>query len=138
MKESITHGGRSKKFEWEYDCNRERLFIKNEDGRVHIYDLLEIMDIIDWIDEKFGPDWFPLANNVKKLGDGTEKSGLGLAILLKRPKDVTHAQGSSYLGVVFEEANIFLWNGKKKGIHWRFVKHNYEISEIRRLLGECT
>ena len=47
-----THGGKSKEFEWEYNCNRDRLFIENEDGRIHMFDLPEIMEIIDWLVER--------------------------------------------------------------------------------------
>jgi|LGVF01.1.fsa_nt_gb hypothetical protein len=132
-----THGGKSKEFEWEYNCNRDRLFIENEDGRIHMFDLPEIMEIIDWLVERFGTNWFPLANNVQKLGDGTEKPGLGMAILSQRPKDITHAQGSSYLGMVLENVNIFQWNGAMKGIQWRMIKQDWDAAEIRQLLGNC-
>ena len=49
---------------------------------------------------------FPLANNVQHLRDGTEKMGLGRAILDLKGSTISHAQGSSYLGVVLEECGI--------------------------------
>ncbi len=114
---SKTHGGHYKKFEWQ--LIGDRICIKNEDDREHIYRLSETYEIIQWLNNNFGKDWFPLANNVELMGRGEEKDGLGMAILNLSPGDITHAQGSSYLGVVLEEIGVFNWNGAKKGIQWR-------------------
>jgi hypothetical protein len=131
---SLTHGGKkAKRFKWEY--RDHQIIIKNENGRMHSYSVGEIYDIITWLAGKFGDGWFPLANNVQKLGDGTEIDGLGLAILHQRPKDITHAQGSSYLGVVLEEVKIFEWNGKAKGIEWRTIHLPDSIGWLSRTLA---
>jgi len=73
----------------------------------------EVFDIMNWLTEKFGLGWFPLANNVEKLWQGTDVDGLGVAILRQRPGDISHAQGASYLGVVLEHAGILEWNSKQ-------------------------
>jgi len=104
-----THGGKSRTFQWRFA--NDLLTIENEFGRTHEYQLVEIYNILQWLQCEFHNEWFPLANNVEKLGNGTEKKGLGIAIYRQKPGDVTHAQGSSYLGMVLESAQLFEWNG---------------------------
>jgi len=130
---SYTHGGKHIHFEW--GLENDLLTIVNENGRIHKYHLDEIIKIIQWLKEEFGDNWFPLANNVAKLGDGTEKNGLGVAILEQAPGDITHAQGASYLGVVLEQVGIFKWNGASRGIEWRFERKVNEREELRKLLS---
>jgi len=129
---STTHGERHKTFEWKLIGDNIR--IKNEEGREHIYSLSETYTIIQWLGGNFGNDWFPLANNVESMGSGEEKDGLGMAILNSSPDDITHAQGSSYLGVVFEEIGIFEWNGAKKGIQWRMAKKPESINRLKQII----
>ena len=129
---STTHGGRHKIFEWKLIGNSIR--IKNEDGREHIYSLSETYQIIQWLRGNFGNDWFPLANNVESMGTGKEKDGLGMAILNSSPGDITHAQGSSYLGVVLEEIGIFEWNGVKRGIQWRISKVPESVNKLKQII----
>jgi len=116
-----THG---KKICFDFHLENDLLVIKNEKGRIHKYHIEEVINIIDWLCEEFGEYWFPLANNVQKLGNGTENSGLGVAILSQSPGDIEHAQGSSYLGVILYFIGIFDWNGKRRGIKWRIIKSN--------------
>jgi len=83
----------------------------------------EINKILATITTEFGSGYFPLANNVEKLGNGSEVRGLGTIILDHSPKDVFHAQGASYFGPAFEQLGFFEWNGKNRGIQWRLVNH---------------
>ena len=115
---SSTHGARGIKFVWDFS-EEDGVSIKNEKGRYHFYTTKEIVTILNELFERFGNNWFPLANNVEKLGKGTEQFGLGMAILSQQPGNITHAQGSSYLGVVLEESGILKWNEEKKGIRWK-------------------
>ena len=102
--------------------------------RIHEYSMREIKVILESLYSVFGDEFFPLANNVEKLGNGTERQGLGTTILKQKPGDITHAQGSSYLGVVLEEAGYLEWNGKRKGICWRITKMDFaEQTLISRL-----
>ena len=128
---STTHGGRRKGFGWRLAGNQ--IHIKNDDGREHFFSLSETYQIIQWLKGNFGNNWFPLANNVELLGKGKEKNGLGKAILNYSPDDITHAQGSSYLGVVLEEVGVFDWNGEKRGIQWRIVKEPESVSELKQI-----
>ena len=112
--------GKKVKFYWFF---RERfLEIINENDLTHRYHFEEILQILNRLEKEHGISWFPLANNVAKMGNGTEKPGLGMAILEGAPGNITHAQGASYLGVVLEKLGIFEWNGKRRGIKWRILK----------------
>ncbi len=93
--------------------------IQNERGRRLAYTIEELCAILRDLHGSFGEGFFPLANNVEKLGEGSERAGLGTTILKHRPRDISHAQGASYLGVVMEECGYFEWNGKHLGIAWR-------------------
>ena len=126
----MTHGGRQKNFEWQ--LVGEDIFIKNEDSKTHLYSLSETFEIIQWLSGRFGKGWFPLANNVALMGSGDEKDGLGTAILSISRNDITHAQGSSYLGVVLDQVGVFEWNGAKRGIQWRLVKIPKSIDNLRQ------
>ncbi len=117
---SVTHGGKSREFIWRLNDNI--INIRNENGIEHAYVLNEIIEIIKWLKNSFQDEWFPLANNVALMGRKKEKDGLGTAILNLTPKNITHAQGASYLGVVLDEIGIFEWNAKIKGIKWRIIK----------------
>jgi len=117
----VTHGGRkAKRFDWLLQDNYVK--IKNENGRQEEYPLGEILDVLNWLMEKFGLGWFPLANNVEKLWQNTEVDGLGVAILRQRPKNISHAQGASYLGPVLEHVGILEWNNKQRGIQWHTIR----------------
>jgi len=129
----VTHGGRkAKRFDWVFQDDYVK--IKNENGRQEDYSLAEIFDIINWLTKQFGLSWFPLANNVEKLGQDTEVDGLGVAILRQRPGNISHAQGASYLGVVLEYVGILEWNNKQRGIQWRIINSVRNPDELRRAI----
>jgi hypothetical protein len=129
----VTHGGgKAKRFNWVLQDDYVK--IKNENGRQEEYPLGEIFDVMNWLKEKFGLSWFPLANNVEKLGQGTEVDGLGVAILRQRPRDISHAQGASYLGVVLEHVGILEWNSKQRGIQWRIIRPVLHLDELRKTI----
>ena len=128
-----THG-KNVRFDW--FLVGDTLTIKNERGRIHKYQLDELVSIIEWLHDEFGTGWFPLANNVQKLGNGTEKPGLGVAILNQSPDDIEHAQGSSYLGVILDHCGVFNWNGKRRGIQWRIERYIDTKDQLRNLLAQ--
>ena len=113
-----TRGGASKRkhFTYQHHPELQRITTTSEDGIAHTYSVEEIQRILQHLAARFGDAFFPLANNVQKLGAGTERPGLGTAVLAQQPGDTTHAQGASYLGVVLEQAGYFDWNGKHGGI----------------------
>jgi excisionase family DNA binding protein len=123
--EAKTRGSASRcvRFTWGFDEEIGMLSIETEKGRLHRFHMDEILKILNTVKSEFGRDYFPLANNVAKLDRGTEIRGLGTIILDGYPGDVTHAQGSSYLGPVLEQIGYFKWNGKNRGIKWQLVDH---------------
>jgi hypothetical protein len=132
-----THGGRKAKcFDWMFRSDVVK--IKNENGRQEEYSLDEILAVLNWLTDRFGAGWFPLANNVEKLGHNEEADGLGVAILRQKPRNIRHAQGSSYLGVVLERVGILEWNNKPKGIEWRIISQVQSLDELRKVMNEKT
>lgn len=132
-----THGGgNAKEFKWIYQDDYVR--ITNEDKREHKFSLTEIQNILTWLVSRFGRDWFPLGNNVANIGQNIEKDGLGVAILQQRPGDISHAQGSSYLGVVLEDVGILEWNNKQKGIEWRIIGLPESLTDLRSIFSART
>ncbi len=129
----VTHGyaGQCKQFNWVLQDDYVK--IKNANGRQHEYSLSEILAVLMWLD-RFDGDWFPLANNVLKLGLDTEVDGLGVAILRQQPGNIGHAQGASYLGVVLDHVEILEWNGKHRGIQWRIIHPVQNLDELRRAI----
>jgi hypothetical protein len=132
----ITHGGKAIRFDWIFQG--DQITITNEKGRMHVYPVSEIFNIINLLTERFGDGWFPLGNNVAKLGKGTEVEGLGTAILRQQPKNITHAQGSSYLGLVLEHVGIFEWNNKAWRIKWRTIYRPRTFDELRKIMNAKT
>jgi hypothetical protein len=133
----ITHGGgKAKRFDWGF--RNDFVKIENENGRQEEYSLAEILAVLNWLTNKFGTGWFPLANNVEKLGRDEEADGLGVAILRQRPNNISHAQGSSYLGVVLEHAGILEWNNKPRGIKWRIIRQAQTLDELRKVMVKMT
>ncbi|MBJ6749880.1 hypothetical protein [Geomonas anaerohicana] len=133
MSDLTTHGGgKARRFSWA--CHGDLIAIVNEKGRTHTYHLDEVFRIYSWLFQKFDNGWFPLANNVKKLGGNEEIAGLGVAILSQRPGDIAHAQGASYLGVLLEDIGVLEWNLAKKGIQWRIIKRVQSLDALRAKL----
>jgi hypothetical protein len=134
---SRTHGGeKAKEFRWIVEGRA--VVIKNEEGRVHRFEISEISQVLGHLHRDFGRGWFPLANSVSKMPAGTEKAGLG-SFIYRMSGDVTHAQGASYLGVVLEEAGILEWNQKSTGIEWRIrVPHVGEHEVAQMLVGSLS
>lgn len=133
MHRSVTHGHRSRKFEW--SVKGDALFIQNESGIQHTYVLEEVLSILRSLSKEFGKEWFPLANNVEEMYHGDEKPGLGMTIYNMNPGDTLHAQGSSYLGVVLEEVGILEWNREKRGIFWRLLNYPDGRSTLKKILA---
>ena len=129
----MTHGGRrAKRFDWAFRNDYVR--IKNENERQEDYSLAEIFAVLRWLTGKFGADWFPLANNVEKLGHDKEADGLGVAILRQQRRNISHAQGSSYLGVVLEHVGILEWNNRQRGIQWRIIRQPGTLDDLRETI----
>lgn len=140
---SVTRGGKrkGKLFEWTYDDGAQRIATRNQDGRMHEFSLEEVRNVLVELQSRFGTQFFPLANDVARLGKlgskGEERWGLGRVILELSPERaaaVNHAQGSSYLGVVLEECGYFQWNGRHRGIEWRLISTDFSTEALANRL----
>ncbi len=133
---SITRGGlqRRKRFKWQLNENKKTILVENEQGKKHHYSIMEISNILRSLYQQFKNEYFPLANNVEWLANGTEKPGLGMTILSFTPNDVYHAQGASYLGVILEECGYLEWNGASRGIMWKLKNFDFEATAIEAKL----
>jgi len=116
--ESVTHGGKKKQFSWRFDNDSDAIVIDRKLTRHDIFTLREIFSVIQALYGNLADDWYPLANSVVKMEDGTEVIGLGSSIYAGS-NDTTHGQAASQLGVILEYAGIFKWNGRSRNIAWR-------------------
>lgn len=105
-----------------YEYTNGNILIVNENSREHQFKSHKTEEILVSIYKQFGKDWFPLANNVEKLGNDMEIPGLGMTILNSYPGNITKAQAASYFGPVMEDMGIFEWNQKHMGIAWRLIR----------------
>ena len=132
-----TRGGVLKRKRFYYRWDGRSLHIHRESGWHDEFPVSEIADILKRLDDQFTAGWFPLANNVEKLSNSTEKAGLGQTILQGQGQhgNVRHAQASSYLGVVLEDLGLATWNGLHKGIQWRLIRKPPSTEELARLIA---
>ena len=72
-----TRGGVLKRKRFYYRWDGRSLHIHRESGCHDEFPVSEIADILKRLDDQFTAGWFPLANNVEKLSNSTEKAGLG-------------------------------------------------------------
>ena len=114
-----TRGGVLKRKRFYYRWDGQSLHIHRESGRHDEFPVSEIAHILKRLDDQFTAGWFPLANNVEKLSNGTEKAGLGQTILQGQPGNVIHAQASSYLGVVL---------GRPRSGHLERAEHRHPMA----------
>ena len=118
--EGLTRGSPQKRKRFWWWWNGTLHICRENRNRQHDeFSIAELERILEDLEGQFRSGWFPLANNVAKMPNGTEKPGLGMTIFRIRPEDTMHAQASSYLGVVFEQIGLATWNRKSWGIEWR-------------------
>jgi hypothetical protein len=115
---AITRGGKAKEFLWAFEPHIDSLKIDRGLANPDYFKIHEVFSVVHILYDHFGSDWYPLANNVEKMGNETERVGLGTTIF-SISRDITHAQAASQLGVILEKLGIFEWNNKLRGIAWR-------------------
>ena len=131
---SDTRGGKAKTFAWHFDATTESIQIDRGFGNPVVFTAELLFSVIHDLYDHFGSDWYPLANNVEKIGNGTEIRGLGSSIY-SVTKDTANAMAASQLGVILEKLGIFEWNNKVKGIAWRLcVEPPASIDDLRMAL----
>ncbi len=155
MKHNIarTRGGvnQAKDFFW-YICNDRLIIQKISSDRIddrlyiganwtnqgrHFFTQNDITSALFWLFNTFQNEQFrfPLANNVKGLGNGTEIDGFGVALYTLRP-ETYYAQGSSYLGVVLEDLGILTFE-QANVITWKFAEGYHTFESIEARVNQC-
>ncbi|MDD2749651.1 hypothetical protein [Acidithiobacillus sp.] len=103
----------------------------------HSYSAIEIYLILKSLQQQFGQNYFPLANNVESLTHRVEKPGLGMTILqVGFDNSTQHAQGSSYFGPCLEHLGYCEWNGENQGIQWRLIREKLSDRQLLQDLSE--
>lgn len=117
----ITRGPGAKAKNFCYEYTGSNILIRNKENKEYHFEKHKAEEILTSLYRQFGNNWFPLANNVQKLGNGTEIPGLGRTILDAYPGNIPQAQAASYFGPTMEDMGLFEWNGKNMGIAWRLT-----------------
>lgn len=120
-----TFGGKAKDFWWcvgnDGSITIRRVFDTRGPGtdvRVRTITRTELMALLDAMSDGA---WWPLANNVEKLTNGTEKDGLGSFLCERFGWTPTDAQLAGHLGVILSGAGVWDYNGRKRGIEFRLA-----------------
>ena len=126
---------RGNRFWWKIDNGNnitiKRIF-KNKNSKNGVREETKIIKAheLDLLNE-YMADGYPksLAHNVVKLANGTEKSGIGTFLYNDLSWLTKEAQLASHLGVIFYNAGVWGYNGKKRGI-----QHNRISDDWRELV----
>lgn len=130
-----TRGYQSKGFTWRYSENRDAILIRRKNESQDVFPVHEIFSILHRLHDEFGGDYIFLRNNVARLGNGTERPGLGMTIMAAHQNaNTTHGQAASYLGPVLETLEFFLWNNQQTNIGWVLKKTPPPSIEDLRIL----
>lgn len=128
---STTFGGKAKSFWWRVDENLNILVMRKFNGLKYKNFKLIRKEELQKIDNYMnGKEWVDLANNIEKIGNGTEKDGLGKYLFQSLGWKAGDAQLASHLGVIFTLSGAWSFNGSKKGI--QFKKNNSPWQELLR------
>jgi hypothetical protein len=132
---SVTLGGKAKSFWWKMNPDSSISISRKfnaKNRRLSVTDIIseeELRKIFEYV----GSNWVCLANNVERLGNETEKEGLGKFVFSELSWTQTKAQLSSHIGAIFQASAIWEHNGKKIGIEFRRKNSNW----MERLQGYC-
>lgn len=140
---AFTLGGKHKRFWWKInkDCSLE-IIRKFDSGNGKItletFSEKEIENIQQFINNTK----IPLANNVQKIKDGTEKKGLGKFLYEKLDRNTTQAQLASHISTVFYKSGIWGYNRKKQNMlfwklsnDWKNLLNAYYIEQREQVEG---
>ena len=126
-----TLGGKAKNFRWKLDeagdllIERKFSLKSSPEPTVNYtkFSKEEIEAIINYVAKN---EWTNLGNSVSKLGDGSEKEGLGKFMFEVLGCDITKCQASSQLSPILINAGIWEYNGKKRNIRFRSNNNEWE------------
>jgi len=120
-----TFGGKAKDFWWRVEENGDitirRVFAtrgQRDDVRVRTVTREELGRLLDAMSDG---EWWPLANSVEKLTNGTEQHGLGKFLYEQLGWTCTEAQLAGHLGVILTSAGVWEWNDRKRDMKFRLA-----------------
>ncbi len=107
-------------FYWRID-NQGNVFIRRKfkSQKNYLEEKLSFDDINKLDKYMADGEWKALANNVAKLGAGTEKPGIGKFLHEQLDMSTTSSQLSSHLGTIFANSGAWLFNSKKKNMKFK-------------------
>ena len=132
---SSTLGGREKPFAWVFNIDKDSIVIDRGLRNNDEFSESEIFCLLHRLYDRFGYDWFPLANSLTKLPIQTETDGLGSTIY-SMSHDTTHAQAASQSAILMQYG-LFEWNQRSRCIAWRMRETPPPtIDDLRMLLSQ--
>ncbi|HZJ58537.1 MAG TPA: hypothetical protein VFD57_05650 [Clostridia bacterium] len=124
-KMGLTLGSKQKEFRWRYSKANGLVIIrtfKNGNKKTE-FSNEDIDSIINFIKEE---GIVPLANNVVKLSNGTEKEGIGRFIYQNISNDTTNAQTASQLASILYNTGVLGYNGAVRGMEFWILDDNWK------------
>ncbi|MFA9556739.1 hypothetical protein ACERII_05515 [Evansella sp. AB-rgal1] len=124
---SNTLGSKEKQFFWKFDSKDQTLSIKRTFTNGSVVEKVIQKDSLDQMHSfVWKNEWVDLANNVEKLSTKTEKVGLGWFLHEHLHWPVVDAQLASHLAAIFTRAEIWEYNGLKRGMKFRSYSESWE------------
>ncbi len=133
---AFTLGGKHKRFWWKINKNYTLEIIRkfnSGNGKIILETFTE--EEIKKIQKFINHNKIPLANNVQKLKNGTEKEGLGKFLYEKLNKNTTQAQLASHISTIFYNSGTWDYNEKKRDMlfwkkseDWKNLLNSYYLT----------
>lgn len=124
-KNGLTLSPKGKEFKWRYSKSDGLVItrtFKSGNNKTE-FSNEDIDKIINYIKEK---GIVPLANNVEKLSNGTEKEGIGSFIYQNISSDTTNAQAASQLASILYNTGVLGYNGAARGMEFWILEENWK------------
>lgn len=121
-----TLGSKSKLFEWMFDSKIGLKIVRqfSTGERIDIFSTNELEQIIQFTIKNGN---MPLANNVVKIHNGTEKKGLGSFIYNQFDKDINKAQAASQLAAILVNTGIYDYNGVTRNMEFWIKNSDWQL-----------
>lgn len=123
MENRIYTWPKDKEFKWRYSSYDGLVINRSFKNGNHetVFSDKGIKKVINYIKKK---ERIPLANNVEKLTNGTEKEGLGSFIYQNISKNTADAQAESHLASIMYNLGIFGYIGALRDMEFWLIDDN--------------
>jgi len=121
---SYTLGSKHKPFKWRIDNKSIEIYrIMKSSRKLQTVSLSNLDRIHSYVAKN---DWTHLANNVKKIPEGSEREGIGKFMYDELKLSISDAQLASHISALFCQAGIWESNGTVKGMMFRKKLKDWE------------